>query len=175
MRRILGLTLTTLVTSALLLPGAAPAEAATRTVADEAGDAPRAFDITRLTVHNTERRLVVRIELGHFVRNRSSAYALVDEGGRNPRELFVIGWSQVDGDDAPEPGPVFHRFDEGSGTPVRCRGDRIRVSSRTDLIVASIPQRCLGRTAGRLRVTGLSEEPGGADADQTASLRVRRG
>ncbi|WP_137293945.1 hypothetical protein [Nocardioides dongxiaopingii] len=136
---------------------------------------PAHLDLAELTVANRQRRLEVDLILDAVAPRRTSAYAIVAPvaGRRGP--TFVVGWSQLRGEPDVDRGPIFVRIDGEGLTPVRCQGARVRPVPAQTAIRISVPQRCLGATAGTVRVDALTERSGGGDVDELGPVRVRRG
>ncbi|WP_134766621.1 hypothetical protein [Nocardioides sp. 1609] len=136
---------------------------------------PARLDLLSLSVDNRQRRLAVDLRLDAFAPRRTSAYAIVAPAAGRRGPTFVVGWSQLRGEPEIERGPVFVRIDGDGLAPVDCPGARVRTSRAGAAVRISVPQRCLGATAGTVRVDALTEESGGGDADELGPVRVRRG
>ncbi|GAA4668566.1 hypothetical protein [Nocardioides nanhaiensis] len=160
--------LASLTSLALLVPGAAHAERAD--LAEPPGDTAPELDIRYVTIDNRPTRLNVAVDLGRFDRQRTSVYAFVGGTGARRDDLFVVGWSSVRGE---RPGRLLGRLTEDGVERRTCEGLRIDVGRRG--LDVSVPQRCLGPTAGTVKVGVLTERRTGRDADEVGPTRVRRG
>ncbi len=166
-RTLAALAATTLTTLTALT---APAHAESTRLVDRADQAPAYLDLVSAQIDNGARRLEATIRLARFDADRTSAYAVVEAAGTRGRDLYVVGWSAVRGE---RQGRVFGRVAEDGFELLGCRG--LRVGHGRETLSVSLPQRCLGRTAGRLRVSVLSEGRGGGDVDDLGPRRLRRG
>ncbi|MFD1826573.1 MULTISPECIES: hypothetical protein [Mumia] len=156
-------------TGALVLATALPAQAATRTLTDEDEVSPARADITALKVVNGDKRLVGVVSLRKAVRGKTTL-GLVILTRRGQR---YGAWTMAT-KDGKQRKRLLTELDE-KPSDLRCKGFRVRIDQRRDVVRFSIPHRCLGDLRGKLRVAALSEGRGGADLDGTRFLRVPRG
>ncbi len=154
-----------------IAPATAPAQAATGSGHDPAGDAPAQLDLLRMKVSNGERNFVVKLYLTELAPRRTSAYAVISSPG-GARPYYVAGWTQAKGE---ESGTYFYRFDDDGMKRVRCRGKQVRLSGRADRLTIRIPQRCLRATPDRVWVSAITETRAAKDADDISPVRVGRG
>lgn len=165
------------VTTIGLLAGSAGSASAEKAELGQQYDpgTPAHLDIRRIAVDNRQAVVKVSVKLARFAPRRTSAYAVLQNERHRRGPYYVVGWSQLTDDSIPK-GKVLIKINRrGSATPVRCAGLKITINKKRGLIQASVPQRCLGSTAGTLLVSALSERPDGHDVDELGTLRVRRG
>jgi hypothetical protein len=163
-------------TAVLVSP--ASAEAARATIRDARGDADARWDFTRIRVDNGRRRL--RVEIFYRGALRTSTGFLADVG-------FDLG--------SPASSPYIPDYTADllmnwRGSPdrrqlirgtrhVQCKGFRIDVRARRGRIRVTVPQRCFGDAAGRVRLVVHSYQVRGdareADYMDEYSRWIRRG
>ena len=168
----LGPPVTALATTLALLLTGAPAQAASRTVHDTAGDAPARLDITRFTVRNTSTRITAVIHV------------------RNLRKTGVFQQRYYDStfDSEPSYGVQVHRDrkghlhvhafrdDENGDNNISCPGVRARWLIDRDRVTTSMPVGCAnGVSFDPLHVYAASFDPGDLGvADSTRTFAVQR-
>lgn len=177
-----------------VLLAAPPAGAARATIGEDRGDARPPWDITRVVVDNG--RKVLRIEVRHRAKLK-----LEPPSGLLTTIQIEVGYrtgSPYSHYLSPPPPPIVRRSfllsmlggSNGAEVPngarlsgdsgsMRCRGFRGKMRARAGLVLFLVPQRCLGGSARRVRITGGSTyQPRGlpkeADYIRKPSRWIRR-
>lgn len=179
------------------LLAAPPADAARATIGEARGDASSPWDITRVVVNNGRKVLrievrhrgklkleppkglltTIQIEVGYRTGSPYSHY-LSPPPPPPPITTRFFSLSMLRGSNGAE-APNGARLSGDSGS-VRCRGFRGKMRARLGLVLFLVPQRCLGASARRVRITGGSTyQPRGlpeeADYIRKQSRWIRRG
>ncbi|MBW9205493.1 hypothetical protein KV097_05995 [Mumia sp. zg.B17] len=131
--------------AALVVSAAAsPAAAETRVLTDPRHDAAAALDLTKVTVANTKRAVVVRITVPRLRRSKLAAISVVVRTRAAGRPEFVslrtrgvARWDRA-------------VLTDDTEATVRCSGDRVRIGKRS--VTVRLPQRCLGGNRRAVRV-----------------------
>lgn len=160
----------TLVLLALVagLLAAAPAQAATRSVDDPRGDAPRAVDIVGATIDNSDTRMSGKVRIRDL-----------GQLGR-----IVVGWS--DGEDGfgvtiekrrrGKAKATFSRTRNGNSRAVKCAGASVGWNLKGNRVSFDVPQSCFGsELPGSWDVVVAAFRDGSMGFDTTRQFSVPRG
>ncbi len=163
---------TALTTTLGLLLTLAPAEAASRTVHDPAGDASARLDITRFTVTNTSKRIVAVIRVQDLRKTGVFQQRYFD----STFDSLLSYGVQVRRDRKGHLHVAAFRDDENGDNNITCRGVRGRWLMGRNLVTTSMPVRCAtGVAFDPLHVNAVSFDPGDLGvADSTRSFAVQR-
>ena len=163
---------TALATTLGLLLTVVPAEAATRTVHDTAGDAPARLDITRYTVTNTSKRIVAVIRVKDLRKTGVFQQRYFD----STFDSLLSYGVQVRRDRKGHLHVAAFRDDENGDNNIACRGVRGHWLMDRNLVTTSMPVRCAtGVAFDPLHVNAVSFDPGDLGvADSTRSFAVQR-
>lgn len=166
-----------LLTGALVLT-AGGAYADTASVKDKAGDAPVAGDITKVTVRNAGKSLMIQTKLAKASAGRTHVVATLtpaaaDGTAVEGAAVYVVrtvetghghrvgATLETDAADATDPTTTV-------ATPVGCHGLHAAVSAgRHGMVTLRVPQACFGADAGALTVAVTTVTPAGAVVDET--------
>jgi hypothetical protein len=153
------------------LSAASPAGAARATIREVRGDARSPWDITKVVVNNGQKVLrievrhrgklkleypkglltTIQIEVGYRTGSAYSHYLSPPPPPIASRSFLL---SMLRGSNGAEV-PNGARLSGDSGS-VGCRGFRGKMRTRLGLVLFLVPQRCLGGSARRVRITGGS-------------------
>jgi len=163
---------TALATAMGLLLTVAPAQAATRTVHDTAGDAPARLDITRYTVTNTSTRIVAVIRVQDLRKTGVFQQRYFD----STFDSLLSYGVQVRRDRKGHLHVAAFRDDENGDNNITCPGVRGHWLMRRNLVTTSMPVSCAtGVAFDPLHVNAVSFDPGDLGvADSTRSFAVQR-
>lgn len=163
---------TALVTTLGLFLIVAPAEAASRTVHDTAGDASARLDITRFTVSNTSKRIVAVIRVKDLRKTGVFQQRYFD----STFDSLLSYGVQVRRDRKGHLHVNAFRDDENGDNNITCRGVRGHWLIKRNLVTTSMPVRCAtGVAFDPLHVNAVSFDPGDLGvADSTRSFAVQR-
>lgn len=155
------------------------AEAETAMTSDPRGDAARQIDITRMTVTNADRRVVVRLKVRDLrKRGAFDVHYWGGTAGAPPARSAILSTRLVRGERTAR----FLACDREECEQVRCRGMRLRWRPVADVVMMSAPQRCYPRPRGNSgapapavgRFFAFAELADDVDSTN-GSLTVRRG
>ncbi len=142
----------------MLTLSAAPAGAATQIVTDPSDDAAgRGLDVTRVAVHNQDRRVVVRVRFVEAVRGD----LIVSVDPRGARGVRLVSEHRPGGTTTSYVLP-WAFTDAAARRTVPCRGFRVRWDLEAETARLVMPSRCLrGGDYGAIRFAVLTERRGG--------------
>ena len=134
-------------------------------IRDERGDAQAAWDILSITADNGPRTLRIKMNYRGRLRPHHTPLGLlanigIDTGSPASSTYqadFTIDMLRGSTSDTPDRLVLNRRFKR-----VRCTGLRLRVQNQPGVLDFSLPQRCLGSKAGRIRVMDYTYSPRGA-------------
>lgn len=160
-----------LLTGTLVLT-AGGAWADTASVKDKAGDAAPAADITKVTVRNAGKSMMIQTKLAKASAGRTHLVATLtpDTAGAATYVARTVetGHGHRAGATLETAAPDTTDPTTTVATPVDCKGIHAAVSAgRHGTVTIRIPQACFGADAGTFTVAVVTETAGGAVADQT--------
>jgi cytoskeletal protein RodZ len=166
---------TALLAGALVLTGGG-AFAAQKSAKDAAHDAAAAADITRVSVKNTEKKLIVHTKLRKASAGRSHVVATLTPATEGAAPYVA---RTVETGPGKKVGATLETTaaDATEPTAVDCAGIKASVSSgRSGQVVIRIPQACFGDDAGTFTVEVVTETASGDVADEVpTTLKVKQG
>lgn len=133
---------------------------------------PSHLDLRVLKIDNREERLDFVVALTEFAPRRTTALVVFKRFGRPKSPEFRVGWSRVEGK---RQGKVLLRVTDEGTERVRCPGLRFQIQKADARIRMSIPQTCLGSSAGTIKAHVVSQRRTGEEADWLGALVVTRG